>query len=150
MSIVSFFDHAPDYNGHRIPIRGTDGYFDATAMSKAMGKRFNNWRRTKFAQELIAETSSLSGIPVDYSDLSSQNQTPLIDYRRGGQDGIWLHPYVAMSYAMSDPRFQARINIWVVELMRTGTINPHILKWTPDEFMRGLQFNRDDIAEMYG
>ena len=155
-TIVSFFDNLPEYNGHKISIRGEDGYFDATTMSKAMptkgGKprRFNDWTKTQFAKDLLAEISQLSGIPIDYDNCRSQSQSPLIDYVRGGQDGIWLHPYVAMSYAMSDPRFQARINIWVIELMKTGTVNPHYLKWSPEEFQRGLTFNRDDIDDMYG
>ena len=155
-SIVSFFDHLPEYNGHEIAIRGKDGYFDATAMSKAMPtkgnkpRRFNDWTKTQFTKDLLAEISKLSGIPIDYENCRSQSQTPLIDYVRGGQEGIWVHLYVAMSYAMSDPKFQARINIWVVELMRLGTINAHYMKWSPDEFFRGLSFNRDDISEMYG
>ena len=148
-AMVSWFNQFPEYNGRQIEIRGQDGYFSAKDMSAAMGKRFDNWNRTKFAKELLDELSLQSGLPIDSSDLRSQSQTPLIDYVRGGQSGIFLHPYVAMSYAMADPRFQARINIWIIDLLTLGTVNPHVLRWTQEEFQRGLKFNRDDIADMY-
>ena len=149
-AMVSFFDNFPEYNGRKIEIRSKDGYFSAKDMSAAMGKRFDNWSRTQFAKDLLDELSVQSGLPIDSSDLRSQSQTPLVDYIRGGQSGVYLHPYVAMSYAMSDARFQARVNIWIVNLMTLGTVNPHILQWTREEYQRGLEFNRDDISEMYG
>jgi hypothetical protein len=98
-AMVSFFDQFPLYNGVKISIRGTDGYFSATDMSKAMGKRFRNWTRTKFAQELLDELSKINGIPIDYDNCRSQTQTPLIDYVRGGQGGIFVHSSVAEEYA---------------------------------------------------
>ena len=49
MPIVSFFDQFPEYNGQRISIRGTDGYFSATDMSRVLKKRLTDWRKTKFA-----------------------------------------------------------------------------------------------------
>lgn len=159
MSIVSFFDQFPEFEGTKIEIRGSDGYFDATQMGKAMeafdGKkrRFNNWTRTDFAVKLLARISERSGIPITHENLGTQkrvpNQKPLIDWISGRGNRIWIHPYVAMSYAMSLPEFQAEVNIWIVDLMRLGTVNPHVLKWTVEEYRRGLEFNRDDIKEMY-
>ena len=73
----------------------------------------------------------------------------LIDYVPGRGQKTWLHPYVAVAFAMSVPEFQAEVSIWMVDLMRTGTINPHVLQWSQEEYLRGVQFNRDDIAEMY-
>ena len=152
-SIVSFFDNFPEYNGRKIEIRGTDGYFSAKDMSVAMNKRFRDWTRTKFAKELLDELSNRSRIPIRHDEQGSVNprsrQTPLIDYIPG-DDNIFIHPYVAMSYSMSDPRFQARVNIWIVNLMTLGVANPHIIEWTIEQSQRGIQFNRDDIAEMYG
>lgn len=84
-AMVSFFDHSPEFAGQPINIRGIDGYFSGADMSRAMeafdGKerRFNNWTRTKFASRLLARLSERSGLPIDYSDLSSQTQTPLSD-----------------------------------------------------------------------
>lgn len=82
--------------------------------------------------------------------MSTSQQKPLIDYVPGDKSRVWIHPYVAMSYAMSLPEFQAMVNIWIVDLMRLGTVNPHILQWTAEEYQRGIEFNRDDIREMWG
>jgi hypothetical protein len=154
--IVSFFDHSPEFAGQPIRIRGIDGYFSGTDMSRAMAafdgtsRRFNDWTRTQFARRLLSRISERSKIPIDYADLRSQSQTPLIDYVRGGTSGVWLHPYVAMSYAMSIPEFQAEVNIWIIDLLTLGTVNPHVLQWTREEYLRGMGFNRDDISDMYG
>lgn len=159
MSIVSYFDQFPEFEGTKIEIRGVDGYIDATQMGKAMeafdGKKreFNKWFKNQSTQRLLARLSERSEIPVTHDNLGGikmrPNQKPLIDWIPGRGNRIWLHPYVAMSYAMSLPEFQAEVNIWIVDLMRLGTVNPHVLKWTVEEYRRGLEFNRDDIKEMY-
>src|SRR6056297_67502 len=132
MSIVSFFDQFPEFEGVQLEVRGNDGYFDASKMAKAMkafdGKdhRFNNWTRNSKTVRLMQRLSQRSGIPITWEDLGTQNrvpnQKPLIDYVTGRGARIWLHPYVAMSYAMSVPEFQAEMNIWIVDLMTLGTI----------------------------
>ena len=157
--ILSFFDQSPNYNGITIPIRGSDGYFDATAMSKALTprgakpKRFSNWTRTKFAKQLLEAVSARTGIPITAQNPPSSHMSrggvkPLIDVLPGSHYGIWLHPYVAMSYAMSNPDFQAFINICFVDLMQKGTLTMHHLSWTPEERRRGEQFNKDDWQEI--
>lgn len=149
-AIVSFNDHFPEFNGVKIPIRAKDAYFDVTAMNKALGKRFTDWRKTQFSKRLIARIQMRTGIPIDWEDCTSRTQTPLIDYVRGDGGRMWVHPYIAMSYAMSDPEFQADINIWVMDLLTLGTVNPHLKQWTKEDFFQGLEYNRDDITEMYG
>lgn len=153
-AIVSFFDQFPEYNGRKIEIRGTDGYFCASDMSSILEKTFSDWRRTQFAQRLLNRLSVRLGLPIDRQNLGTQivvsNQIPLVDYIPGRGQKIWIHPALAMSYAMSNPEFQADINVWIYELMTIGTVNPHVLKWTQEEYQRGLEFNRDDISEMYG
>ena len=150
MPIVrSFYNQFPEFKGVKIEIRHTDGYFDATAMNQALGKRFSDWRKTKFAKKLLARLSDRTGIPIDWDVNSNLSVTPLIDYIPGDEK-IWLSPYVALSYAMSDPEFQADVNIWIIDHAILGTVNPHILKWTREEYERGLQYNRDDIREIYG
>ena len=51
--MVSFFDNFPEYNGQKIEIRGKDGYVSVRDISKAIGKRFNDLTRTKFAKEVL-------------------------------------------------------------------------------------------------
>lgn len=153
--MVSFFDQFPEYEGRKIEIRGKDGYFSATDMSRIVDKRLADWRRTQFATRLLARLSERSGMPIE-QQLSSRGggsatpATALIQYDTDGEQRTWLHPYVAMSYAMSNPEFQAEINIWIVDLMILGTVNPHVMRWTQKEIERGIQFNRDDISDMYG
>jgi len=40
--MVSFFDQFPEFNGRKIEIRGTDGYFSATDMSQVVGRRLTD------------------------------------------------------------------------------------------------------------
>ena len=151
--MVSFYDQFPEFNGRKIEIRGTDGYFCATDMSQVLEKTFSNWRRTKFAERLLSRLSTRLNLPIDReSDCAnspSRNLVPLVDYVRGDGQKMWIHPALAMSYAMSNPEFQADINVWIYELLNFGTINPHVLKWTREEIDRGIEMNRDDIKEMY-
>lgn len=147
--MVSFFDQFPEHDGRKIEIRGKDGYFSATDMTACLNQTFSDWRRTKFATKLIARLAQNLRLPIDYGDSRSRSQTPLIDYVRGDGQKMWIHPALAMSYAMSNPEFQADVNVWIYELMTIGTVNPHVLNWTRDEIERGLKFNRDDINEMY-
>ena len=153
MGIVSFFDQFPEYNGVKFHFRGSDGYCEVSALNKAMGgKRFNNWTRTKFGKSVIDAISKRSGIPVDWESQQgySNVSTPLIDYDRSKGTGVWIHPYLVTAYAMQDAELYAAVAIWLTDLMRLGTINPHILQWTVEEYQRGLEFNRDDVRELYG
>lgn len=158
-AMVSFFDQFPEYNGQSIEIRGKDGYVSVRDISKAIGKRFNNWTRTQFAKDVLEELSRLTRLPVansdtelvvksDYSFLSSRSNA-LIDYVRGDAGSIFVHPSVAFAYSMSDAKFFARISLWLSQMQEFGTVNPHVRDWTKEEFERGLKFNRDDLEELY-
>jgi len=153
--MISFSDQFPEFNGMQVEIRKEDGYFSATDMSKILGKRLTDWRKTSFAKRLLNRLSERTGMDVEQrlqSTLggSSQCTKGLIQYNSDGNQKTWLHPYAALSYAMSNPEFQADINIWIVDLMTLGTVNPHVLQWTRAELERGIEMNRDDIREMYG
>ena len=152
--MVSWFDQFPEYNGRKIEIRKKDGYFSATDMSAVLNKRLTDWRKTEFAKRLLARLSEKSRMPVEQKfegvmSESGQSATALIQYDLAGDRKVWLHPYVAMSYAMSNPEFQAEVNIWIVDLMTLGTVNPHYLTWTKEEIERGRKFNQDDLNELF-
>ena len=160
MSIVSYFDQFPEFEGIQVSIRGDDGYFDSAEMSKAMqsfdGKRhrFSDWSKSGTAQRLLTRLSGRSGIAItrDFlppTEIGGKAQV-LIDYTPGRGQRTWLHPYVAIAFAMSVPEFQAEVSIWMVDLMKMGTVNPHVLRWTQEEYLRGVDYNRDDITDMYG
>ena len=155
-AMISFFDQFPEHNGQKIKIRSKDGYVSVRDISKALGKRFNDWTRTKFAKEVLDELSLQTRLPIvhenneksDYTDMRSRLQTPLIDYVRGDNGSIFVHPSVAFAYSMSDARFFARISLWLSQMQEFGTVNPHVRDWTQEEYQRGLQYNRDDIDEL--
>jgi KilA-N domain len=152
--MLSYFDNFPEYNGQKIEIRGKDGYVSIRDISKALGKRFSNWTRTKFAKDVLEELSLQTRLPVAHAEGGrsqlSTRKVPLIDYVPGDQESIFAHPSVAFAYAMSDAKFFARISLWLTQLHTIGTVNPHIARWTREEYERGLQYNRDDIEDMYG
>jgi hypothetical protein len=150
--IVSYFDQFPEWNGVRFEFRGDDGYVNVSTLNTALNKRFTDWRKTKFAQELLDELSTGYDIPIALGEFSQGNGKALI-YRLpgGGREGwrTYVHPAVALSYCMSEPRLQARINMWIINMLTLGTTTPHYKDWSALEYLRGLDFNRDDIREMY-
>jgi len=153
--MISFSDQFPEFNGMQVEIRKEDGYFSATDMGKILKKRLTDWRKTSFAKRLLNRLSERTGMDVEQRLQRTLGEFPqcskgLIQYDLDGKQKAWLHPYVALSYAMSNPEFQADINIWIVDLMTLGTVNPHVLQWTRAELERGIEMNRDDIREMYG
>ena len=153
--MVSWFDQFPRFDGNTVEIRGKDSYFSATDMNRILGKLVAECKKTSFAKRLLARLSEKSGMAIEQrlqtrGGESSTPATALIQYDTDGDQKTWLHPYVAMSYAMSNPEFQAEINMWVVDMLTLGTVNPHVLRWTQEEYQRGLKFNRDDINDMYG
>jgi len=158
MGIVSFFDQFPEYNGVKFHFRGSDGYCKVSCLNEAMGgKRFADWYRGKFAKSVISEISRQTGIPERtlrkgrrFSTLPGTWTVGLIDEIPGRNGGVWIHPYLVTAYALQDPILYARVSIWLTDLMRLGTINPHVLQWTIEEYHRGLEFNRDDVRELYG
>lgn len=152
-TIVSYFDQFPEWNGIQFEFRGSDGYVNITSLNKALGKRFSDWRRNNFAQELLDELSLIYNIPIDWVTDSADPRsrlTPLVDYIRGNEGVMHVHPAVALSYCMSNPRLQARVNAWIINMLTTGTPTPHYKDWTAMEYLRGVEFNRDDIRDMYG
>jgi hypothetical protein len=150
MSIVSFFDQFPEYNGQSVEIRSIDGYVSATDLNKILKKRFTDWRRTKTAQDALQELSRIYRTPVDWAKSHSQRQKPLVDYIRGGRASMFIHPTVAIAYCMSDGVFLARVSAWMYNTAQYGTATPHWQDWTAMEYLRGVEFNRDDINDMYG
>jgi hypothetical protein len=89
--------------------RARDGYVNATAMCKAVGKKFNDYTRTGPTREFLAELASVTGIPV----------TELIQTLMGGDprtQGSWVHPDVAINLAQwCSPKFAVAVAQWVRE-----------------------------------
>ena len=97
--------------------RAVDGYVNATAMCKAVGKQFNDYARIGPTQAFLKELSSETGIPV----------SELIQTVRGGNpsfQGSWVHPDVAMNLGQwCSPKFAVAVAKWVREWL-TGQSRP--------------------------
>ena len=89
--------------------RAIDGYVNATAMCKAVGKKFNDYSRLKTTQDFVKELSSVTGIPV----------TELIQSLMGGspdEQGTWVHPDIAINLGQwCSPKFAVAVSQWVRE-----------------------------------
>jgi len=96
------------WNGTPISRRTTDGYVNATAMCKANGKRWKDYRESDRCQHYLDALESVAGIPV-YG---------LVESRSGGAGGgnTWIHPQIAVDLArwISAP-FAVWMDGWFLE-----------------------------------
>lgn len=79
------------WNNTPIARRTTDGYVNATAMCKANGKRWKDYRESDRCQRYLDALESVAGISVH----------DLVESRSGGAGGggTWVHPQVAVDLA---------------------------------------------------
>ena len=96
------------WNGTPISRRTTDGYVNATAMCKANGKRWKDYRESDRCQLYLDALESVAGISVH----------ALVESRSGGAGGggTWVHPQVAVDLArwISAP-FAVWMDGWFLE-----------------------------------
>ncbi len=86
------------YESIQISQRPNDGYLHATAMCKAVGKLFADYRRLDTTKAYLTALSADMGIPI----------TKLINSLKGGNgtQGTWVHPKVAIHLAQwLSPKF---------------------------------------------
>lgn len=102
--------------------RAADGYVNATAMCKAVGKQFNDYARIGPTQAFLKELSSETGTPV----------SELIQILKGGDtrvQGTWVHPDVAINLGQwCSPKFAVAVSRWVREWL-TGATRPASLPY---------------------
>jgi hypothetical protein len=99
------------HNGQVVHQRGSDGYINATAMCRVLGKEWSAYRRTENTEGfLIALERSLQ----IHRDL-------LVQTISGGpneQRGTWVHPQIAINLATwLSPDFAVQVSEWVVSWM---------------------------------
>jgi hypothetical protein len=140
-----------DFHGKAVRQRSDDGYFDATAMCKATGKRWNNYYRLDNTKEFLKELSSVIEIPVTLISATEQNQE-LIQIIQGGSpqfQGTWVHPYISINLAQwCNPRFAVHVAKWVFELMTTGKVELH--SGTPSPQMLAYSKATAELLENFG
>jgi hypothetical protein len=116
-----------DFHGATIRQRSSDGYLCATDMCQSVGKRLNNYLRTKTTTEFLTELSDfVAKNPVALFGVTEQNQQ-LIQIVQGGtpeKQGTWIHPYVAMNLAQwCSPMFAVMVSNWTFELLTKGSVS---------------------------
>jgi hypothetical protein len=111
-----------------IPQRATDGYINATAMCKAVGKQFHDYTRIGPTQDFLRELSTETGLPV----------SGLIVTFKGGvaeMQGSWVHPDVAINLGQwCSPKFAVAVARWVREWM-TGKFTTAKLPYHLERYM---------------
>ena len=96
-------------DGSIIPQRTRDGYINATALCQSVGRNFSDYRRTKLANDFIAELSVQINIPEDYLIHSISGGHPKLQ-------GTWVHPQLAINLALwLSPKFAVTVSRWVYE-----------------------------------
>jgi KilA domain-containing protein len=102
--------------GEIIQQRAKDGYINATAMCKAAGKLWYEYRRATSTENFLEALEADTGI--------SRNE--LIQSLRGGHEGqgTWVHPQVATHLAQwLSPEFAVKVSRWVYDWM-SGRARP--------------------------
>ena len=99
-----------EFNGVKITQR-SNGYFDATAMCKATGKLFADYRRLKATQEFLVELERFMGIPID-------RIIQMVNDGANEGRGTWIEPHAAINLAQwCSPRFAVLVSDWVFQLL---------------------------------
>ncbi|AQW68389.1 KilA-N domain-containing protein [Pseudomonas parafulva] len=78
-----------DYEGHPVQL-STDGWLNATAISKKFGKRPSHWLELPTTGEYLGALAKR---------LSVGNSDSLIRRKMGRNGGVWLHPKLAVAFA---------------------------------------------------
>lgn len=114
--------------------RAIDGYVNATAMCKAVGKNYADYSRLKITQEFLAELSGSMGIPIDQLVFTTTSGT------NEGR-GTWVHPDIAINLGQwCSPKFAVAVSQWVREWM-TGKFRPVNLPYPIERYIA----NRSEI-----
>ena len=89
--------------------RAVDGYVNATAMCKAVGKNFADYRRLGATVAFFDELAGSMGIPIDRLVITTT-------IGRNEARGTWVHPDVAINLGQwCSPKFAVAVSRWVRE-----------------------------------
>lgn len=111
-----------------IPQRASDGYINATAMCKAVGKQFNDYSRTGPTQAFLQELAAETGLPVSGLIVTIKGGNPEMQ-------GTWVHPDVAINLGQwCSPKFAVAVSRWVREWI-SGRVTTTKLPYHLERYM---------------
>jgi hypothetical protein len=100
-----------NFCGTEIRQRGSDRYFDATAMCKVGGKLIGHWRSLKETRDYLSALHSVIGITITELVVSVNGGDP-------NNQGTWIHPRAAMRLAQwISPEFAIAVDGWVLDMV---------------------------------
>ncbi len=116
-------------------------YCNLNDIAKTFGKRVDNWMRLKSTTSLLRE----------FEQEPSYNGNPPILAKEGKAGGTWAHPDIAIQFAQwCSPGFALWVSRQIRHLLTYGEVNIHYREWSEEQYQRGVEFNRQDIKELYG
>lgn len=134
-------------------VRST-GYCNLNDIAKTFGKRVDNWMRLKSTKDLIAAFESdpaYAGIPPFIASKGGRNEHPSHLRDATSDRGTWAHPDIAIDFAAwCDTGFRLWMYRQIRHLLQYGEVNLHYREWSSDQIQQGLEYNKDDIRELYG
>lgn len=140
---LDVIDH--EHGGEVIRQRASDGYVNATAMCRAAGKEWSEYRRRSSSGEFLEALSLDLGIPQAQL-MVSRLGTPGGDARN---QGTWVHPQIAIHLAQwLSPQFAVKVSQWVFEWM-SGLGSPMATRRASFDFMKRFHLNADRVSHGY-
>ncbi len=98
-----------EVRGELVHQRASDGFINATAMCKAAGKLWSDYRRLNTTENFLTELSTDMGIPISEIVQSIKGGDPRLQ-------GTWVHPDVALNLAQwLSAKFAVQVSKWVRE-----------------------------------
>jgi len=131
-----------DYQGQVITQRSRDGYINATAMCRAVGKEWSRYKENKSTKDFFSALALDLGLTEAQLALTVLG-TPGGDARN---QGTWVHPQVAVHLAQwLSPEFAVKVSRWVTDwLFGKGKQN---LAWR--QFQDRISLTHNSVPEGY-
>jgi len=148
------------YAGKIVSFIRDGAYIRLNDVADVTGKRLDNWMRLESTKELIAAFKDepvyrwKEPIIVVKGNFSSENSdTSDVRYHLEtlGAQGTWAHPDIAIEFARSaNPKFALWCNRQIRTLLTTGEVHLNHQEWSREEYLAGVERNREDIRQLYG
>lgn len=132
---LALIPHA--YEGELISQRASDGYINATAMCKAAGRNWSDYRRIGPTVEFLDALETALGMP----------RAEMIQSVVGGNgpQGTWVHPQIAIHLAQwASAEFAVQVTQWVLDWL-TG-LDPRDRVWQQYEDRVSLTHNNVPVG----